>query len=135
MMPRNKYYSRKITIEGMTFDSKKEARRYRELRLLEKAGEVTDLKRQVEYELIPAQFEEIPTGETYKRGDRKGQPKTKRVCLELGVKYVADFTYTTKDGETVVEDVKGYKGGGAYSMFTIKRKLMLYVHGIRIREV
>ncbi|MBO5663597.1 MAG: DUF1064 domain-containing protein [Clostridia bacterium] len=134
-MPRNKYYSRKITIEGMTFDSKKEARRYRELRLLEKAGEVTDLKRQVEYELIPAQFEEIPTGETYKRGDRKGQPKTKRVCLELGVKYVADFTYTTKDGETVVEDVKGYKGGGAYSMFTIKRKLMLYVHGIRIREV
>lgn len=126
---RNKYGSRKITRDGMTFDSLKEYRKFRELHLLKKAGEIADLKRQVEFELIPAQFEEVPTGEYYKRGERTGQPKMKRVCLEQSVKYIADFTYT-KNGETIVEDTKGFRTAD----YIIKRKLMLYRHGIKIKE-
>ena len=126
----NKYHSRKITREGMTFDSLKEYKRYRELRLLEKAGEITDLKRQVEFELIPAQFEEVQTGEIYKRGERKGEPKTKRVCLEQSVKYIADFTYT-ENGKQVVEDTKGFRT----TDYILKRKMMLYLKGIKINEI
>lgn len=128
---RSKYHSKKITHDGMTFDSIKEYRRFCELRLLEKAGEVTDLKRQVEFELIPSQFEEIPTGEFYKRGEKKGMPKMKCVCVEQSVKYVADFAYTTKNGEPIVEDTKGFKTKD----YIIKRKLMLLVHGIKIQEI
>ena len=114
----------------MTFDSLKEYKRYRELRLLEKAGEITDLKRQVEFELIPAQFEEVQTGEIYKRGERKGEPKTKRVCLEQSVKYIADFTYT-ENGKQVVEDTKGFRT----TDYILKRKMMLYLKGIKINEI
>ncbi len=128
---RTKYHSKKITRDGITHDSLKEYRRFCELRLLEKAGEVTDLKRQVEFELIPAQYEEIPTGQFYKRGEKKGMPKMKRVCVEQSIKYIADFTYTTKKGESVVEDTKGVKTKD----YIIKRKLMLYVHKIKIKEI
>ena len=126
----NKYHSKKITRDGMTFDSLKEYRKFRELLLLEKAGEITDLKRQVEFELIPAQYEEIPTGEVYKRGELKGQPKIKRVCLELSVKYIADFVYK-ENGKTIVVDTKGFRTKD----YILKRKMMLYFHGIRIKEV
>lgn len=114
----------------MTFDSVKEYRKFRELSLLEKAGEITDLKRQVEFELLPAQYEEIPTGEVYKRGEQKGQPKMKRVCLELSVKYIADFTYT-ENGKQVVVDTKGFRTKD----YILKRKMMLHFHGIKIKEV
>lgn len=127
---RSKYSNRKITRDGITFDSLKEYKRFRELRLLEQAGEVTDLKRQVEFELIPAQFEEVPTGECYKRGERKGEPKMKRVCVEQSCKYIADFTYT-ENGNQVVEDTKGFRTAD----YIIKRKLMLHVHGIKINEI
>lgn len=119
---RTKYYSKKITRDGITFDSQKEYRRFCELSLLEKAGAITDLRRQVEYVLIPAQREPD------KVGVRGGVIKGK--TLELAVKYVADFVYT-EDGKTVVEDTKGFRTKD----YVIKRKLMLYVHGIRIREV
>lgn len=126
----SKYHSRKITRDGMTFDSLIEYRRFRELTLLEKAGEITDLKRQVEFELMPSQYEEIPTGEVYKRGERQGQPKMKRVCVELSVKYIADFTYT-QNGKQVVEDTKGFRTKD----YILKRKMMLYFNGIKIKEV
>lgn len=128
---RSKYRSKKITREGVTFDSIKEYKRFRELSLLERAGEISDLKRQVPFELIPAQFEEIPTGEIYKRGERKGQPKFKRVCVENSVKYIADFVYSDKGGKIHVEDTKGFKT----TDYIIKRKLMLHVHGIKIKEI
>ena len=127
---KSKYSNRKITRDGMTFDSLKEYRRFRELHLLEQAGEVTDLKRQVEFELIPAQYEEVPTGECYKRGERKGEPKMKRVCLELSVKYIADFVYK-RNGKTIVEDTKGFKTKD----YILKRKMLLYLHGIKINEI
>lgn len=128
----NKYHNRKVSCDGHIFDSKHEAHRYCELRLLLNAGEISDLRLQVPFELIPAQFAE--TGEKYTRGSKAGKPKMK--CVERAVKYIADFVYIDNaSGETVVEDAKGYTGGGAYGIFKIKRKLMLYRHGIKIKEV
>lgn len=123
----NKYNNKKTEVDGILFDSKKEARRYTELRILEKAGEITDLQRQVKYTLIPEQREE--SEEIYKQGPNKGKKKPGRV-VERKVEYVADFVYT-QDGETVVEDTKGIRT----KEYVIKRKLMLYIHKIKIREI
>lgn len=125
-----KYRNKKVTIGGETYDSKKEAKRHFDLQLLEKAGKITNLQRQVKFELIPAQYE------TFERYGKKGKRlKDGKRCIEKSVVYIADFAYTTKDGKQVVEDVKGYRKDGAYNIFTIKRKLMLYVHGIKIQEI
>ena len=123
----NKYNAKKVSVDGIEFDSKKEARRYQELLLLQKAGEIYMLERQKVYELLPAQREPDTVG---KRG---GVIKGK--LLERAVEYVADFVYTDKNGKTVVEDVKGFREGGAYAVFVLKRKLMLYRYGIKIIEV
>lgn len=130
-MAGNKYGAKKITDPntGFVFDSKKEYLRWCELRLLERAGKITGLCRQVEFELIPTQREK--STEVYKAGPCKGLPKPGAV-IEKAVYYVADFTYY-QDGEYVVEDTKGYKKGAAYQIFSIKRKLML-LNGIRVKE-
>lgn len=123
-----KYGNAKSEVDGEIFDSRKEARRYIELQWLLKDGTIKDLRRQVRFVLIPAQREPDIIGP---RGGRKPGK-----LIEKEVAYMADFVYTdTETGETVVEDVKGYKGGGAYAVFSLKRKLMLHVHGIRIREI
>lgn len=104
----SKYNNTRTVVDGIKFDSKAEARRYKELKLLEQAGYITDLQRQVKYELIPKQD-----------GER-------------AVNYYADFVYTeTKTGLRVVEDVKGRRTRD----YIIKRKLMRQVHGIEIVEV
>lgn len=108
-----KYRNKKTVIDGMTFDSKKEARRYSELLLLERTGAIHNLKMQVKYVLIPSQRD----------------PVTGKV-IERECAYKADFVYT-ENGETVVEDTKGFRTKD----YIIKRKLMLQVHGIRIREI
>lgn len=123
---RSKYGAKKVTVDGITFDSKKEANRYRELKLLEKAGKISGLQLQAKFVLIPPQYE--PTGELYKKGEKKGQPKMRLVERECS--YLADFVYK-ENGETVVEDSKGMRT----KEYIIKRKLMLYVHKIKIREV
>ena len=129
----NKYNSSKCRCcQGHIHDSKKEAQRCNELTFLEMAGEITNLRQQVKYVLIPTQHEFV--GELISRGKNKGQPKTGKV-LEKEVSYIADFDYYTADGVHVVEDVKGYKGGVGYALYAIKRKLMLYVHNIRVKEV
>ena len=91
---------------------------------------ISDLELQTKYLLIPAHYEEVPTGEVYQVGARKGLPKMKRVCIEESCGYVADFVYK-KDGETIVEDTKGFRTKD----YIIKRKLMLHLYGIRIVEV
>ena len=131
---KNKLNAQRVEFDGKVFGSKKEARRWAELKLLERSGHISDLRQQVPIELIPAQYETIPTGEYYKKGEKKGQPKFKKVCIEKAVTYVADFVYT-ENGKKVMEDTKGCKDGITYNYFVLKRKLMLYVHGIRIREV
>ena len=115
----------------MIFDSHREARRWEELLLLQKAGKIAELRRQVAYELIPAQYE------TYERFSKKGvRLKDGRKLIERKVSYIADFVYTNADtGELKVEDVKGYKQGGAYDVFVIKRKLMYAINGIKVDEV
>lgn len=108
----SKYNSKKTIVDGQKFDSKKEANRYQELLLLEKAGVIKNLSRQVKFLLIPSQR------------DENGK------VIERECSYKADFTY--EEGiKTVVEDVKGYRT----KEYIIKRKLMLYQYGIRIREV
>lgn len=108
----SKYNSKKTVVDGQKFDSKKEARRYQELLLLEKAGEIKNLSRQVKFVLIPSQR------------DENGK------VVERECSYKADFTY--EEGiKTVVEDVKGYRT----KEYIIKRKLLLYQYGIRIREI
>lgn len=123
----NKYGSKKTEVDGVTLDSKKEAKRYQELRILEKTGEIKDLKRQVKFLILPEQRE--VSAEIYKSGPRKGQLKPGKL-LERSIEYVADFVYT-QDGQTIVEDTKGFRTKD----YIIKRKLMLWVHGIRIREI
>lgn len=129
---RTKYGSKKITRGGETFDSLKEYRRFCDLRLLEKTGAIHDLQTQVRFELIPAQYVEYPTGEFYKRGKKKGQPKIKRACVEQSVCYYADAVYY-ENGKRIVEDTKSPATRKKES-YIIKRKLMLWVHGIRIIE-
>ena len=124
----SKYLNKKVVVDGIEFSSKKEAKRYQDLLLLSKTGEISNLRLQVPYELIPAQREPDTIGS--RGGVKPGK------TIERSVVYVADFVYTDKDGNTVVEDVKGYRGKtGAYSIFVLKRKLMLWKFGIKVREV
>lgn len=125
----NKYHNRKITVDGITFDSKREYTRYCELVLLEKAKKISNLRRQVKFILIPAQYEK--SSEKYKKGENKGQLK-RGILLERECAYIADFVYI--DNETnkkVVEDTKGMRTKD----YIIKRKLMLATYGIKISEV
>ena len=108
----NKYGNRKTEVDGIVFDSAKEARRWAELQLLQRAGEIKHLRRQVDFSLIPAQK------------DERGK------VIERECKYRADFAYWENDA-LVVEDTKGMRTKD----YIIKRKLMLYNYGIRIREV
>lgn len=105
-----KYHSRKITKDGVTYDSVREYKRWVELALLERAGKISKLQRQVKYELIPSQ-------------------RVNGKVVERPVTYVADFVYL-ENGQLVVEDSKGFKTKD----YIIKRKLMLSVYGIQIRE-
>lgn len=102
-----KYHNKKTEIDGIVFDSKREAARWVELKHMQRAGMIKDLQRQVRFELIPKQPGENP------------------------VYYVADFVFKDMNGHTIVEDAKGSRT----NVYVIKRKLMLLVHGIRIKEV
>ena len=119
----SKYNAKKCDYDGIRFDSGKEMKRYMQLKLLQRAGEITDLQLQVKYELIPAQREPDTVG-------KRGGVKQGRI-IEYPCSYVADFVYKDKAGSMVVEDTKGFKT----PEYIIKRKLMLQVHGIRIREI
>lgn len=118
----SKYNAKKVEYNGMVFDSKRELKRYKELEEKEKEGEISNLRRQVKYVLIPTQREPDIIGK--RGGVKKGK------VIEHECSYTADFVYE-EDGETIVEDSKGFKTKD----YSIKRKLMLYVYGIKIQEV
>lgn len=101
----SKYGNKKTVVDGIVFDSKKESLRYAELKLLERASKIFSLILQEKFELIPKQ------------------------CGERAINYVSDFSYFL-DGVRIVEDVKGFKT----PVYKLKRKLMLFVHGIKIKE-
>lgn len=117
-----KYHSSKVELDGLIFDSKKEANRYEFLKELENNGEIQDLQRQVKFVLIDKQCEPDTIGP--RGGIKKGK------IIERECTYVADFVYK-KNGKLVVEDTKGFRT----TDYIIKRKLMLFIHGIRIQEI
>lgn len=108
----SKYRAKKTEIDGIRFDSQKEAFRYHELKLLEKAGEISDLQLQKEFVLIP-------------------QQKIDGKVAERKCSYFADFVYKDKEGKMVVEDTKGVRTPD----YIIKRKLMLFKYKIKVVEV
>ena len=110
MYGKSKFNARKTVVDGITFDSKREAKRYQELKLMERAGVIKDLQRQVRVELVPP-FN--CDGKHFR-----------------GVYYVVDFTYTDSSGSVIWEDVKGMKT----SVYLIKRKLVAYRYQKIIKE-
>lgn len=133
----NKLHAEKVEgvlLDGtpFTFASKREYKRYGELAMMVKAGEISDLQVQVKFVLIPAQRE--PDYIDYSQSKRGRHVKGK--LLEEELAYFADFVYR-RNGETIVEDSKGYRNpaSATYRIFVIKRKLMLWKFGIRIQEV
>ena len=112
MKPRAKYGNKKTVVDGLTFDSKAEARRYAELKLLERRGDISDLRMQVQIQIAP--------GVLIKGAARRSPP----------LRYVADFGYRTAAGEDVIEDVKG----ALTDVYKIKRHL-LALQGVVIQEV
>ena len=102
----SKYHAIRTVVDGIPFASRKESSRYCELKLLERAGAITELKLQVSYTLLP------------KRGNMRA------------IRYIADFTYL-ENGIRVVEDVKGMKT----QVYALKKRMMYELHGIEIREV
>ena len=107
----NKYKAKKVKFEGYTFDSKKEFKRYLELKLLKRAKENPIILIEPQYKLSI-------------------DINKKHVC-----NYYADFRLTYKDGTIEYEDVKGYKKGQAYSMFRLKKKLVKAVLDLDIIEI
>lgn len=110
---RGKYGNKKTQVDGITFASRKEAERYRELKLLQMGKAICDLKLQKKYVLVPAVRE---NGKVVQRA----------------INYYADFVYTdAKTGQEIVEDVKGCKT----QVYLMKKKMMLEKYGIQIREI
>lgn len=107
----SKYHNKKTECDGIIFDSKREAARYKELKILLTAGEISDLRLQVPYELVPV----------FKVGSE----------IFRATKYVADFVYRDKDGNEVIEDSKGMRT----DVYKLKKKLMAYIYHIVIQEV
>ena len=106
---RSKYHAKRTSVDGIVFDSKREADRYLVLKSMEEGGTIEDLRRQVRYELVPA----------FDVDGRHYRP----------VYYVADFVYV-ENGKTVVEDVKGMRT----DVYKLKSKLFAYRYGMSIKE-
>lgn len=106
----SKYHNRKICVDGIRFDSVREANRWMELRLMERAGAIRNLRRQVPFELIPKQ-----------RISGRVHP---------AIKYVADFVYLDEKGNQVVEDVKGVRT----ALYVMKKRQLLWLYGIEVLE-
>ena len=105
---KSKYRSIKTTVDGITFDSKKEAKRYQELKLLQRANKIKNLRLQVSYVLIEK--------------SRYGRQ----------IKYIADFVYYDKElKQEVVQDTKGFRT----DVYRLKKRLMAERYGIEIKEI
>lgn len=123
-----KYINKKITTDEGTFDSKLEYDCYLMLKELERQGVISELKRQCKFELIPSQWETKVVTKVLKT---KTKVEEKKVCVERSVVYIADFVFKDLKGNLNVVDTKGMPDG----KYPIKRKLMLYMHHLKIREV
>lgn len=124
MRGKSKYGNKKAKANGKVFDSGLERSRHYTLQVLEKAGEISDLRTQVPFEIIPAIYETVEV---------QLKTKTKQVqkLVQRAAHYVADFVYKDKDGNEVVEDAKGFRT----KEYKLKKKMMRAFLGITIKEV
>ena len=106
----SKYGNKRVTVDGIRFDSIREANRWQELKLMERAGAVRDLQRQVSFELIPSQ----------RVNGRQLKP----------IQYIADFSYLDERGNRVIEDSKGVQT----PVYRIKKRMLLWLYGIEVLE-
>lgn len=113
---KGKYRNEKIEYKGKKFDSKRELYRYQTLDILECAGNISNLERQVKFILVPAQYEDV---------------NGKRKCIAKACSYYADFVYNDINGNRIVEDVKGVRT----QIYILKKKLMLQLYSITIKEI
>lgn len=123
MFERNKYHAKKVEFYGITFDSKKEGLYYLKLKDMERRGEITDLRLQVPYELLPAIYRDDVV-------HLKTKDKVVKKLIQRAVTYVADFVYV-QDGKEVVIDAKGMR----LPDYILKKKMMLALKGIEVIEV
>lgn len=122
---RNKYLNKRVEIDGIVFDSKKEGKYYLVLKQREEDGEIRDLQMQVPFELVPAVYEDEVK-------HLKTKDKIVRKMVQRAVRYVADFVYTdVETGKFCVVDTKGFRT----KEYVLKRKMMLAFKGIKIIEV
>lgn len=121
---RSKYHNKKVTFDGIEFDSKKEMYRYIRLKSMQEEGLISELRMQVPYEVIPA---------VYEKAEKQLKTKVKMVdrCVQKATHYIADFVYKDIDGNIVVEDVKGKRT----EKYLLKKKMMRAFLGITIKEV
>ena len=121
---RSKYHNKKVTFDGIEFDSKKEMYRYIRLKSMQEEGLISELRMQVPYEVIPAVYEKV---------EKQLKTKVKMVdrCVQKATHYIADFVYKDIDGNIVVEDVKGKRT----EKYLLKKKMMRAFLGITIKEV
>ena len=121
---RSKYGNKKAKANGRVFDSRTEISRYYTLQVLEKAGEISELRMQVPFEIIPAIYETVEV-------QLKTKVKQVQKLVQRATHYMADFVYKDKDGNMVVEDSKGFRT----KEYLLKKKMMRAFLGITIKEV
>lgn len=120
----NKYKNKKTEVDGIVFDSRKEALYYKKFSQMQKDGEISNLRLQVPFELLPAIWEDRPV-------PLKSKVKSVRVLVQRNVVYIADFVYDTPEEKDYVVDVKGKKT----HEYILKKKMMRALKGITVHEV
>lgn len=123
----SKYLNKKVIIDGQEFDSRKEGKFYLLFKEKELKGDIFNLRTQVNYEIIPAVYEDVEK-------HLKTKTKTIRKCIQRASYYVADFVYTDKDGNEVVVDVKS-PITRINPVYRLKKKMMLAFNNIKIKEL
>lgn len=121
---KSKYHNKKVSYDGIVFDSKKEMYRYIRLKSMQEEGLISELRLQVPYEIIPAIYEDEIV-------NLKTKAKVVKKCVQKAVKYVADFVYKDRYGYEIVEDSKGLRT----KEYILKKKMMRAFLGITIKEV
>ncbi len=122
-MAYRKYNNQRVEYDGRVFDSLKEYRRYRDLKLMQRSGLISDLHLQVPFELVPAVYDEVEV-------QLKTKVKMEKKCVQRSIRYIADFVYM-KDGKMIVEDTKGFRT----KEYELKKKMMRALLGVEIKEI
>lgn len=122
--PKSKYHNEPVVVDGIRYDSRNEMLRHNFLKLMEKAGEISDLRYHVKFELIP----QITKEEIV---HLKTKDKVVTKVVQSARYYEADFVYVNKKGEEIVEDFKGQET----DLFKFKAALFFYRYGKQITIV